>query len=262
MKTTTTALILAGLLGLPLTAVSAPVTVFVEGVTAEYSDPDGLLPFAMPAAGSSWSLTFTYDPTDAFEPGGFGSDPTVGLYLISFIGFLNGSPPDMSLTIDGSVFADRGSDIVLISNDSVVPDTGATLDQWLATSSNPADFQVVGGNAAERIEQNIAEGFGFLVNSRDPAGGPLDLLDSDALNPPPTSGWQTGLIFDSVTLETRTFDAMTGQLISTERQILASASATITNISVVPLPAALWLFMGGLVSLVVRARRKVFPGQT
>jgi len=202
-------------------AQAAPITVIVEGVTASYEDPDNLLPFDMPAPGDTWKLSLTYDTRDFVHQlvGDVVPDPNTGVYPYP--------GTDMRLVIAGQEFSSLDPNILIINDQYNGPET---VDNWIASASD------------------LQGSFNLVLYNTAPGGQPATPLDSDALVPPAAlDEWLAGQISYNIS---GPFDPETE-----EAELLARATATVTSLSVVPIPAAVWLFASALGLGGVLARR-------
>jgi len=216
-KITALAFLIAAMIGAP--AYSSNVTVIAEGVFSQYTDPDGLLPFSEPATGTIFWLKFTYD--DATPD---------SLDFVSGIGIYENAISDISLTIGSDTFGmGTSSNNILVFDDNEIAD-GDFADGWLAVTGTDTPTGIP--------NQLYRERFSVLLSSVLPSS-PVPPLTSDALVEPSwPSGWTEGLIQYSIFLQT--IDG------SAPIETLASAKANVTRISVIPLPAAIWLFGSAL----------------
>ena len=205
-------------------AYGASVTVVVEGVFFQYTDPDGLLPFAGPAPGTIFRIEATYDSDTPDSIGSISS--TVGIY--------QSAVSDISLTIGGNIVGTIGARNSILILDDNENSNGTFTDFWLLSTRTdiPAGTE----------NQTISEGFSFYLYSGS-TSLPVGPLTSDNLAAPPSiNAWDEGFISYSISRRT----TVAG---NTTSESLASAYATITSVTVVPVPAALWLFLSGLVCL-------------
>lgn len=196
-------------------AFSSNVSVIAQGVFAEYTDPDKLLPFSEPAPGTVFTLRFTYDSTvmDTVPFADFGLYPDAILAI--------------SLSIGGEMFGmlPDANDIIVLDdvNQPCAPDC---TDQWFTSTRIRTPTGIEG--------EEISEGFGLNLFTNGDL--PVPPLNSDALVAPSwPSSWGDGAIFYSIILDT-----------GAGSEQLAVAYSNITSISIVPLPAAGWLFGSAL----------------
>ncbi len=209
-------------------AYSATVTVVAEGVFSEYTDPDGLLPFAEPASGTIFTISVTYDDTT----------PDV-LFFLPYIGLYNNSISDMSLTIGGDNFGIGEFSQIVILNESETGEGTNIADEWLARTDTTTP--------AGTPNMVLVEGFSMdLATVLDSAPVP-PLSTTELVAPSWPSGWNIGEIKYNIILRTQDNTA--------PQEELAWAIANITSITVVPIPAAVWLF-GSALGLLGWMRRK------
>ncbi len=227
---------------------AAPVTVIVHGIQDSFADPDSLLPFADSGNGTAWSMTVTYesdtpDVTQPMLPPGLPDfDPSLGIYA--------GALTDAQLIVDGNSFDMLSGSSVLIIDDAVST-SGDTVDFWMASTSTRTAVSPV--NPVSGEPDYLDEGFRFFMSATAPAGQPVPVLTSDELVPPAAmSSWDMGSLKMNYRI---TYEDNSGlDPVDTD---LALATATITSITVVPLPAAAWLFLSGFLSLIgLRTARK------
>jgi len=226
--------LIAALLSMP--AYSSNITVISEGVFSEYTDPDGLLPFAEPNSGTVFSLRFTYDdatPDDLlFSEGG-------SVDLLPTLGSYNDAIVSMTLTIGSESFQLQPINFIFINNDGVDTQTGGNSDLWVAKTLTETQT----GNPGELLK----EGFGIIFVESGTL--PIPSLTSDDLVVPEWPGtWSLGSIFYNIQLETE----VNGEIIT---EILANANANVSSFTIVPVPAAVWLF-GSALGLLGWMRRK------
>lgn len=211
------------LIALVLGTISVPtyggnVTLVVEGVFAEYDDPDGLLPFAEPAADTIFTIKLTYDDTTPDT-----------LFFVPYLALYDAPFSEMSLTIGSEVFGIGTGSSILVGDDLEVSN-GDFEDVWDASTHTKT---LTGTPNIVR-----AEGFKFII-WKVLASMPVPPLSSDNLVVPSwPSDWGAGKIGYTIWLESADGSAPS--------ETLASASANVTSITVVPLPAAVWLFGSAL----------------
>jgi len=216
------AFLLAAIFAVP--AHSSVITVIVEGVFSEYTDPDDLLPFSEPDPGTVFRLRLTYDSaTPKFAP-----SPELAAFAIL----------DISLMIGSDAFGMGLRNQIAILNDAPVP-PGGFRDLWNSSSSTETPT----GTPDETVE----EGFFFSLRSNSPTLPVSPLTSTDLIPPSWPGGWDTGTIGYAAFLYNATNG--TGFPEST-----ATATANITSITVIPIPAALWLF-GSAIGLLGWLRR-------
>jgi len=218
---------------------AAPVTLVIEGTMDEYFDPDGMLPFANSGNGTPWTMRMTYESetVDFFGPDG----PPVVPQMPS-LGIFSSAITDISLQIGGQVFTKLESGTILILDDNNID--GSFVDGWFGSttqSTGVGDFDPVIGDTP----QSLVEGFGLSVQSPLTAA-PAGPLDDKLLNPPVLGDWQYAKLYYSFSLQDNVTDDPT--------ITLARASAQVTSISIVPLPAAVWFFGSALLTLVMRRK--------
>ena len=221
------ALLLSLIMGsLGVSAHAAAVHVTATGTFSVYSDPGMLLPFAMPAPGSTFTLTFSYDDSAADVTEGGGPTPDIGLYP--------GAVSSMSLSFPGESFTSSGSNSIVILNDAPGTEFADSWQSWGDVST------------AGNLEHDIGM---FLLNVA--SAPPVDPLASDALVTPFTSpDWDIAVLRYRVVEKPVVGDPF----------VAAMADAIIDSIevTVIPVPAAVWLF-GSALALLATARRKLQP---
>ena len=187
------------------------VNVTATGIFSDYSDPSGLLPFSMPAAGTEFTLTISYDDqTSDALPG----NPKVGLYL--------NTVSSSTLVISSEPFTATGTGNIVIIDDALTDDGTNYGDIWQTFSSV---------SSAGITEDSI----GLLLINPQPEL-PVTPLTSDALIEPfgPT-GWLVANISYRVVESPVLGDSF----------VAAFANAHIDTITVspVPVPPAFLLFV-------------------
>lgn len=199
------------------------ITVRAEGILTEYFDPDQLLPFPEPAAGSVFRLTFSYD--DATERSTIAGNPEgIAIYSNAFLSF--------QFDIAGTTYAPLESGSIRIFDDFA--GDGIFFDQWRASTQTSTV-----GDTATRFED---VGLSLIEQS---ATAPIGVLDSlDLVVPFGPEPWDTAQISYAI------FEAGPGV-----GETLAAARATITSLTLVPIPAAVWLFSSALLLLGRLGRR-------
>ncbi len=214
----------------------ANISVIAEGVFSEYSDPQGLLPFPQPEAGSTFTIEFAY----ASDSIGFGL-ANLGLYRSSIL--------SMNLTLVGATFGLRDSNEIVITNDYSIRFGSDVQDAWLARTFSDAPTGV--------LDEALRESHGLVLGTVRPAAlQPLPPtmvppLTSIALVPPPwPAEWDSAVIY--YTIARKVTDPIAG---GTTFETLAQATANVTGISVIPAPAAIWLF-GSALGVMGRLRRR------
>jgi hypothetical protein len=220
--------LIALILGLNTAVIQAAnVTVEASGAMTLFSDPGGLLPFTEPGSGTVFSLRLTYDdatPDDVLFPGGGSIDavPSVGSY--------NDAILSMTLGFGAESFELRPINFINVIDDEVSSQTGEISDLWVAKTLTETPT----GNTGELL----LEGFGIIfVEEGTP---PIPSLTSDNLVTPEWPGsWDRAMIFYNLQLETE----VNGE---TTIETLANVNAELTSFSVVPTPAAVWLFGSAL----------------
>jgi len=214
-------------------AYSANVTVIAEGVFegafANYSDPDGLLPFSEPAPGTIFTMEFTFDDATPDQA----PEPDLGAYVdaISAAGMMIGS----------SAFGKGEINNIVIGND--LEGTGGTFttytDLYSATSHT----------RTPDVDPDFVLFEGFAINLVSSLTVPPTTLTSIDLTAPPwPSDW--GIATTEYFIIRRPEDG------SGSQERLASAITSITSISVVPLPAAIWL-LGSALGLLGWMKRRI-----
>jgi len=199
-------------------AYSAIVTVIAEGVFSEYIDPDSLLPFAEPAPGTIFKIEFTYD-SDTPDIASDLSDTGVYLDAIS----------DMSLKIGNDIFGIREVNHIIVGDDSFNSTSGDTSDFWAARTLS---YTPTGTPDIETREEFLIVLWTALPST------PVPPLSSDALITPSwPSDWDFGEVRYAIWLDG-----------PDSSELLASATASITSLTatMIPLPAAVWLFGSAL----------------
>lgn len=190
---------------------AANISVRAEGVLSEFFDPDGLLPFSEPAPGTVFQISFTYDEAtpDATSRNDFGQYPSaISAFRLEF---------------GGLAFGALSGTIIEILDD--FPGTASFIDSW---SGGTATLE-------SSPQGTIAETIGLFLDTESP-GLPVPILDSDFLvRPFGPAPWDNAQIAYRVL-------GFRGDITT----ILANASATVTSITVVPIPAAAWLFCSAL----------------
>ncbi|MGI9344608.1 MAG: VPLPA-CTERM sorting domain-containing protein [Gammaproteobacteria bacterium] len=196
-----------------------------------YLDPEGLLPFAQPADGTTFGLTLLYD--DATEDFA-GSGDTAGLYFRA--------QKSIRLQFGAEDFATTTPRSVIVVNDDFNAALGEYGDGWFAWNTI-AEADEAGGYLEYRI------GLSLLTTS---VTTPVSPLTTDALIQPfGPAGWVQANIGYSIVrhvIDTNGNDDATQ---------VARAYANIDTIttSTVPVPAAVWLF-GSALGLLGWARRR------
>lgn len=219
-------------------ASASPITLIVEGETNSLSDAAGILPFSDPEQNALWRLTVTYNSaapdnlTTITDENPIDRNPTLGSYP-SAVQLL-------SLSVDGlAAGAPMDSASLSVINDQ--PGAGFSFDNWIVSGGTGLFVP------SETPGQSKRESLVLILSSTGPLGSSVSPLTSDDLvTPGPASDWEVGEI--RFTLDVR--DDASGSITT------ANATATITNITVVPIPAAAALFSAGLMSLVGFARRR------
>ncbi len=210
------------------TADAANITVHAEGVLSEFFDPDNLLPFPEPGAGAVFRLSFTYDDqTDDV----LSNDPSFGLYLEPFSSF--------QLEIAGQVFSPLSmSRIDVLNNFFLVPPVDDDVtDAWVALTVNQ---DLTDAPDVDRLE------WFFLGLATTTSAAPSSILNSDTLIPPfGPQPWDEAIITYRIQLT----DPESNGFIT-----LAEATAQVTSITVVPVPAAFWLLGSALCAAACRRR--------
>ncbi len=204
---------------------AANITVHAEGVLSEFFDPEGLLPFEQPAPGTVFRLSLSYDSEapDLFSPGENDTFPNLGLYS---------SITSFRLEVGEDVFGLLNRSNIFVFDDFLALDLNPSneyLDGWQAATSNESPT----GRPDERMVEFI-----FLDLSTRSMTTPISTLDSDELIVPfGPSPWETAEI--AYTIDIRNIQGGTPVL-------LAEARATVTSLTVIPIPAAVWLFSSAL----------------
>lgn len=190
----------------------------------EIVDPLGLLPFAVPAAGTTLHLSFVFDDSVAVADTG----PASASYT-------DGISP-LQISLGGQAYRlPNGMREIRITNDC------ACVAPGLGTGQPYEDrWQVA--QAILRPEQGLVETatLGLLTASFGSSGGPLA---STALTAPPALGeWASAVIFYTLT-EADPALRLSGRF--------AGIRGTATSLTVTPVPgpAALWLLVTALAAL-------------
>ena len=189
-----------------VSAYASPVAVVATGTFNSYDDPNNLLPFSQPGEFSAFVLTFTYD----------GETPDVNPN--ARIGEYRGAISNIRLSIAGNTLQPFSDNWVVVLDDNGNPLDGYS-DVWLASSFN---------------EGPIRSSFGLVLLN---IGG--NAVASDALAPPSWPFPPYGFGFIDYSIEDRSSPDFSKWI------TLASASATVTDVAVVPLPGAFWLLSTG-----------------
>jgi hypothetical protein len=228
---------IAGIL-LCLTGVAAQaanVHVVASGTFSQVTGDAGKLPFAIPAPGTVFTLTFSYDDSavDITELGG--PTPEVGIYRTAI--------STMSLSIGGDLYSGISpNSIILLDNALNDQDPGNTADNWFASSD-----VFVSGDGAE--EHDIAM---TLFNLAPIAESPIPPMSTTELVEPFLSpDWSIAAIRYRIKELT---EVEPGKFTS---ELVAAAEANIESLVVttVPVPGAVWLF-GSALLLLGRCRRR------
>ncbi len=198
---------------------AANISVRAEGVFSEFFDPDGLLPFSEPAPATLFELSLSYDD----------------------------STPDFDLGDDFGVYAGAISAFRLEFGGLTFGLLSGTRIDVLDDFSGTAGFIDFWGGSTAALEffpgRTVVETIGLFLTTES-QGLPIPILDSDALVPPfGPAPW------DIAEIAYRVLD-LGGEATTT----LAVARATVTSITVVPIPAALWLFASALGLLALNHR--------
>lgn len=226
MKTTTVLVFLvAAMISAP--AYSATVTIIAEGVFSEYNNPDGLLPFAEPAPDTIFTISVTYDD----------ATPT-SLLGFSETGIYDDASSDISLIIGSDTFGIGASNSILVINDAV-NNTGDYVDTWIASTST--------ATPTGTPNMIVVEGFSLFLATVSDSVPVLPLSSGELVAPSWPSSWSFGEIRYNISLQSQ--DG------TVPKEELAWAYASITSITVVPIPAAVWLF-GSALGLLGWMRRK------
>ena len=192
---------------------AANITVRAEGVLSEFFDPEGLLPFSEPPAGALFSFSIVYDDTTDSTPG---PPPGIASYPGPFV--------SLQFGINGQNYGPLERERIVIVNDRA--DSGVFVDQWDAATQT-----VSPGTVGPRFEA-----ISLSLFTTSPTA-PVEVLDSTDLVPPlGLEAWENGFISYSI------FEP-------DAQQTLATARAEITSLTVVPVPAAAWLFGSALAVL-------------
>lgn len=197
------------------------VTVRAEGVLSKFSDPDGLLPFSEPPSGSRFILSFTYDDetTDSTfspEPDSF---PGVGLYRNPII--------SLELQVEGQSFGLLDESLIIVTDDDD-PEDGY-FEAWDALTRNLTPTGIPNEFLFETI---------LLDLSTFTPEGPISILESDDLIAPfGPAPWENANIY---------YYFQINNPFEPGRTLLAEARATVTSITVIPVPAAFWLLSTAL----------------
>lgn len=213
---------------------AANVAVRVEASLSSFSDPDGLLPFPDPGLGALLRATIRYDDStrDNLSPTTPDLLPEFGQYL--------DSEASLEFEVGGLTISMLTPPAILIFNDALgtVDGDDAYTDGWTALSTTSTPTNVPG-----EVLREVAQ---FTLSSSTPTP-PVSILDSDNLiSPFGPEPWDTAVLVYRIEVVNDELDT---------RTVLASAVASVTNITVVPIPSALLLFASGLGLLSFRRRR-------
>ena len=208
-----------------LSSYAAQLRVVATGTFSTYEDPRGLMPFAEPAPGTQFTMSFFYDDV-ATDDDLFGAGPNIGRY---------DGLTDLRLTVGGNEYVSMNmSQAIVVANDFLSTSgefAGRYFDAWQTSTG----FVAADGNISEGIYMSL-----YTV-SDNPSVTPLT---SDALVQPLLSlGWDIAILRYSVSELTNPNDPA-----DFSRTTVAFAEASIDAISVtpVPVPAAAWLFGSAL----------------
>lgn len=203
---------------------AATVNVTATGTFSAYSDPGGQLPFAEPAPGTVFTLTFQYDDqaTDLVS-----EDQALAVYL--------NAAHSGRLSFGSELFVASGNSSIFVFDDLLNPDSlkyGDTWQNW------------------QRISSTVTTEHSFglsLLTASDTT--PVTPLTSDALVLPfGPAGWDTVAAIRYRVVET----PAVGDPIVTA---YAEASLTSISASTVPVPPSVWLFATAM-AFATRYRRK------
>ncbi|MGI9330535.1 MAG: hypothetical protein ACR2QB_07425 [Gammaproteobacteria bacterium] len=214
-------------------AQAANVHVVASGTFSQVTGDADKLPFAIPAPGTVFTLTFSYDDSAVDITGP--TTPEVGIYRTAI--------STMSLSIGGDLYsAISPNSIILLDNALNDQDPGNTADNWFASSD-----VFVSGDGTE--EHDIAM---TLFNLAPIAESPIPPMSTTELVEPFLSpDWSIAAIRYRVKELT---ELESGQVTA---ELVAAAEANIESLVVttVPVPGAVWLF-GSALLLLGRCRRR------
>jgi len=216
---TTIALVLLIAAMLSTSAYSSIITVVAEGVFSEYTDPGGYLPFAEPAPGTVFTINFTFDDTTTDE-----------LDFLPYIGLYRNPISDMSLMIGDDTFGIGENNSILILDDAESGGGANRSDIWIASTSTATPTGMP--------NMVVVEGFSLILATVLSSAPVPTLSSANLVAPSKLSNWNLSEIRYTVSLQSQ--DGTVPQ------EELALAYAIITNMTVVPLPAAVWLFGSAL----------------